>query len=250
MSEAAAIVEQLDTSSCVAVENGDSCDPTPSKRRRYSSPPAEQKACSKSPLSPPPPPQYCDKNAKARELDAASVLCEINTGRSILNGAVVDVSNTLKRKLQEFVADAQHAAADDDTTNININVASSPSYPRFPKFFLSPGGIDDEVDIDMPYFPSPINLPIRTGPRPANHASGMHVSSLPVVRFAEQVEQDRPEQRAALAPRSRLSISLSPRLSQRCQEEHAFVPIQLEDELVDEEECDQTQDEEVIQILL
>ena len=249
MSEAAPIVEQVDTSSCVAVENGDSCDPTPSKRRRYSSPPADQKACSESPLSPPPPPQYCDKNAKACELDVASVLCEINTGRSILNGAVMDVSNTLKRKLQEFVTDAQHAAADDDTTNININVAT-PSYPRFPKFFLSPGGIDDEVDIDMPSFPSPINLPIRTGPRPANHASRMHVSSLPVVRFTEQVEQDRPEQRAALAPRSRLSISLSPRLWQRCQEEHTFVPIQLEDELVDEEESDQTQDEEVIQILL
>jgi hypothetical protein len=188
---------------------------------------------------------------KARELDAASVSCEINTGRSILNGTVMDVSNTLKRKLQEFVTDAQHAKADDDTTNLNINVASSPSYPRFPKFFLSPGGIDDEVDIDMPSFPSPINLSIRTGPRPANHASLMHVSSPPAVLFAEQVEQDKPAPRAALAPRSRLTISLSPRLSQRrCQEEHTFVPIQLEDELVDEEESDQTQDEEVIQILL
>jgi hypothetical protein len=176
---------------------------------------------------------------KAYELDA--VLCEINTGRSILNGAVMDVSNTLKRNLQEFVSDAQHAEADDDATNLNTNASSSPSYPRFPKSFLSPGGIDDEVDIDMPSFPSsPINLPIRTGPRPANHASLMHVSSLPA--------QDRPAQRAALAPRSKLSISLSPRLSQRCQEEYAFVPIQLEDELVDEEESDQ--DEEVIQILL
>jgi len=246
MSKAAPIVEPVDTTSCVAVDNGDSCVPAPTKRRRYSSPPAEEKACSKSPLTPPPPPHYCDKNVKARELDAASVSCEINTGRSILNGTVMDVSNTLKRKLQEFVADAQHAKADDDTTNLNINVASSPSYPRFPKFFLSPGGIDDEVDVDMPSFPSPINLSIRTGPRPVNHASLMHVLSLPVVRFAEQVEQDRPEQRAALAPRSRLSISLSPRL-QRCQEEHTFVPIQLEDELVVEEESDQ---EEVIQILL
>ena len=249
MSKAAPIVEPVDTTSCVAVENGDSCDPAPTKRHRFSSPPAEEKACSKSPLTPPPPPHYCDKNVKARELDAASVLCEINTGRSILNGTVMDVS-TLKRKLQEFVADAQHAKADDDTNNLNINAISLPSYPRFPKFFLSPGGIDDEVDIDMPSFPSPINLPIRTGPRPVNHASRMHVSSLPVVRFAEQVEQDRPEQRAALASRSRLSISLSPRLWQRCQEEHTFVPIQLEDELVDEEESDQTQDEEVIQILL
>ena len=247
MSKAAPIVEPVNTTSCVAVDNGDSCVPAPTKRRRYSSPPAEEKACSKSPLTPPPPPHYCDKNVKARELDAASVSCEINTGRSILNGTVMDVSNTLKRKLQEFVADAQHAKADDDTTNLNINVTSSPSYPRFPKFFLSPGGINDEVDVDMPSFPSPINLSIRTGPRPVNHASLMHVSSLPVVRFAELVEQDRPEQRAALAPRSRLSISLSPRLSQRCQEEHTFVPIQLEDELVDEEESDQ---EEVIQILL
>lgn len=246
MSEAAPIVEPFDTS-CVAVENGDSCVPAPTKRRRYSSPPAEEKECSKSPLSPPPPPQYCDKNVKARELDAASVLCEINTGRSILNATVMDVSNTLKRKLQEFVPYAQHAEADDDTTNLNIHVSSSPSYPRFSKSFLSPGGINDEVDIDMPSFPSPINLSIRTGPRPANHASLVHVSSLPVVRFAEQVEQDMP----ALAPRSRLSISLSPRLSQRCQEEHSFIPIQLENELVDEEESDQTQqDEEVIQILL
>ena len=237
MSEAAAIVEQVDTSSFVAVENGDSCDPAPMKRRRYSSPPAEEKACSKSPLSPPPPPQYCDKNVKARELDVASVLCEINTGRSILNGAVsMDESNSLKRKLQEFVPDAQHSEAGDDTTDLNIYVSSLASYPRFPKSFLSPGGIDDEVDIDMPSFPSPINLPIRTGPRPVHHA--------------EQVEQDRPPQRVAIAPRSRLSISLSPRRSQRCQEEYAFVPIQLEDELVDEEESDQTQDEEVIQILL
>ena len=189
----------------------------------------------------------------ACELDVASVLCEINTGRSILNGAVsMDESNSLKRKLQEFVfvPDAQDSEADNDTTNLNIYVSSLTSYPHFPKSFLSPGGIDDEVDIDMPSFPSPINLPIRTGPRPVHLTSRMHVSSLPVVRFAEQVEQDRPEQRAALAPRSRLSISLSPRLSQRCQEEHAFVPIQLEDELVDEEESDQTQDEEVIQILL
>ena len=234
MSEASPIVEPVDTC-CAAVENGDSCDPAPTKRRRYSSPPAEEKASSISPLSPPPPPQYCAKNVKAYELDADSVLSEINTGRSILNGAVMDVSNTLKRKLQEFVSDAQHTEADDDVTNLNINASSSPSYPRFPKSFLSPGGIDDEVDIDMPSFPSPINLPIRTGPRPANHASLMHDSSLPAVRFAEQVEQVRPAQRAALAPRSRLSISLSPRLSQRCQEEHTFVPIQLEDELVDEE---------------
>ena len=233
MSEASPIVEPVDTC-CVAVEHGDSCDPAPMKRRRYSSPPAEEKACSKSPLSPPPPPQYCDKNVKAYELDVASVLCEINTGRSILNGADMDVSS-LKRKLQEFVPDAQHAEADDDTTNLNIDVSSLTSYPRFPKSFLSPGGIDDEVDIDMPSFPSPINLPIRTGPCPVH---------------LEQVEQERPPQRAAIAPRSRLSISLSPRLSQRCQEEYAFVPIQLEDELVEEEESDQMQDEEVIQILL
>ena len=162
---------------------------------------------------------------EARELDAASVLFEINTGRSILNGMVFDVSNTLKRKLlQEFVSDAQHADTDDDATNL----ICSPSYPRFPKSVLSSGGINDKVDIDMPSFPSPINLPIRTGPRPANHASLMHVSSLLPV-------QDRPAQRAAHAPRSRLSISLSPRLSQRCREEHTFVLIQLEDELVDEE---------------
>lgn len=239
MSEAAYIVEPVDTTSC-ASENGDSCDPAPTKRRRYSSPPAEEKGCSNSPLSPPPPPQYCEKNVKARELDAASVFCEINTGRSILNGTVMDVSNTLKRKLQELVADAHHAEADDNTTNLNINLTSSPSYPRFPKSFLSPGGINDEVDIDMPSFPSPINLSIRTGPRPANYASLNHVSSLHM-----------PAPRAALAPRSRLSISLSPRLSQRCQEEHTFVTIQLEDELVDEEESDQTQqDGEVIQILL
>ena len=113
-------MEQVATS-CVSVKNWDSCDPAPMKRRRYSSPPAEEKGCSKSTLSPPPPPQYCEKNVEARELDAASVLFEINTGRSILNGMVFDVSNTLKRKLlQEFVSDAQHADTDDDATNLNI----------------------------------------------------------------------------------------------------------------------------------
>jgi hypothetical protein len=75
----------------------------------------------------------------------------------------------------------------------------------------------------------------------------MHVSSLPV--------QDRSAQRAALMPRSNILISLSPRrLSQICQEEHSFVPIQVEDEFADEEVSGQIQktqgEDKVIQILL
>ena len=252
MSEATPILEPVGTSSCAAFENVDSCDysSAPTKRRRYSSPPGEEKAWYKSPLSPPPPPQYCDKNVDACEPDAASVLYEINTGRSILNSTVTDAyNNILKPKLQELVSSSSaHAEAVDDTTKLNINMtSSSSSYPRWPKSLTSPGGINDEVDIAMPSFLAPINLPIRTGPRPAHHASLMHVSSLPV--------QDRSAQRAALMPRSNILISLSPRrLSQICQEEHSFVPIQVEDEFADEEVSGQIQktqgEDKVIQILL
>lgn len=204
--------------SCVALENSDSCNHRLHQQSdvvilRH----PEEKAWSKSPL--PPPPQYCDKNVEACGPDAGSVLREINTGQSILNGTVRNSS--LVHVLKQV----------GDTTKLNINImSSSPYYPRWPKPLMSPGSIDDEVDNAMPSFPAPINLPIRTGPRPENHAPLVHVSSLPAVRFAEQVEQGWSAQRAALAPRSTLSIS-------------------LEDEFVDEEESGQSEGE-VIQILI
>jgi len=192
MSKATPIV--VDTS-CVAFENSDSCDHCLHQQSdvvilRH----PEEKAWSKSPLLPPQPPQYCDKNVEACEPDAGSVLREINTGQSILNGTVRNSS--LVHVLKQV----------GDTTKLNINImSSSPYYPRWP-----PGSIDDEVDIAMPSFPAPINLPIRTGPRPENHAPLMHVAMLGGAHIR---------------------------------------PIQMEDEFVDEEESGQSEGG-VIQILI
>lgn len=92
------------------------------------------------------------------------------------------------QKLQEFVSSSSaHAEVlVDDTSKLNINMTSSSSYPRWPKSLLSPGGIDNKVDITLPSFPAPINLSIRTGPCPAHNGSlSMHVSSLSSVRFTK-----------------------------------------------------------------
>jgi hypothetical protein len=124
----------------------------------------------------------------ACEPDAASVLSEINTDRSILDSSVTDVyNNILKPKLQEFVSSfSAHAEAVDDTTKLNINMtARHPTHAgQTPSRHLV--ALMTKLTLPCRHFQLQSIYQLER-PRPARHASLMHVSS-PV--------QDRSAQRA------------------------------------------------------
>ena len=162
-----------------------------------------------------------DKGEDRDPTDVNSVLI----GRSILNGWC---NLSLKRLLEEFELEDNK----NNSSNKKLKLIS-PS---------SPGGAvcdedddEEEVDLDMPWIPSPINLPVRT--------STLHFPSLitqPSPRSFSFFDEPLAVSGVAV-PR----ITLSARPQVRFQD-HGFIPIQLNYEDEEEESPQGIEDEEKI----
>lgn len=196
---------------------------------RFCSPPPDQVTPGKSSSSPPLLPCTYDIGEDHDPTDVNSVLKDINTGVSILNGCC---NLSLKRLLEEFELEDNK----NNSSNKKLKLIS-PS---------SPGGVvcdedddEEEVDLDMPWIPSPIiNLPVRT--------STLHFPSLitqPSPRSVSFFDEPLATVSGVAVPR----ITLSARPQVRFQD-HGFIPIQLnyEDEDEEEESPQGIEDEEKI----
>lgn len=193
---------------------------------RFSSPPPDQVTPSKSLSSPPLLPCTYGKGEYRDPTDVQSVL----KGRSIFNGCC---NLSLKRLLKEFELEDNN----NNSSNKKLKLIS-PS---------SPGGVvrdedeedendddddDEEVDLDMPWIPSPINLPVRT--------YMLHFPSLRTQPAPRSVSFDETLAMPGVAvPR----ITLSARPQVRFQD-HSFIPIQSNYEDEDEESPQGNEDEE------
>ena len=187
---------------------------------RFCSPPPDQVTPGKSSSSPPLLPCTYDKGEDRDPTDVNSVL----KGRSILNGWC---NLSLKRLIEEFELEDNK----NNSSNKKLKLIS-PS---------SPGGAvcdedddEEEVDLDMPWIPSPINLPVRT--------STLHFPSLitqPSPRSVSFFDEPLAAVSGVAVPR----ITLSARPQVRFQD-HGFIPIQLNYEDEEEESPQGIEDEE------
>ena len=188
---------------------------------RFCSPPPDQVLPGKSPSSPPPLPCTYDKGDDHDPTDVSSVLKDINTGRSILNGCC---SLSSKRLLEEFELEDKK----NDSSNKKLKLIS-PS---------SPGGAvyeedEEEVDLDMPWIPSPINLPVRTSTFPS-------LLTMPSPRSVSFDGEPLAAMPGVAVPR----ITLSARRPHVRFQDHCFIPIQLNYEDEEEEPPQGNEDEE------
>lgn len=179
---------------------------------RFCSPPPDQVTPGKSPTSPPLLPCTYDKGEDRDPTEVNSVLKDINTGRSILNGCC---NLSRKRLLEEFELE--------DNKNNSSNKKLKLISPSSPGVAVCDEDDEEEVDLDMPWIPSPINLPVRT--------STLHFPSLITQPSPRSVSFDEPLAAVSGVAVPRITSSARPQV--RFQD-HGFIPIQLNYE--DEEE--------------